>query len=155
MGEQRRVFRHGNSWVIPVTRRVRAHLAVLDGGDLFWHLGPRGEAIVTKGDHRIGGKPPGQRLEKDLEQAQRTIERLRRQLAARPEAVYNEGVNEGRMAHMAELVKLGAQLDALQREVHDVATRLPYRRQGVKRPRQPARVDEPPPALDQAEAASG
>jgi len=132
MGEQRRVYMHGNSWVIPVTRRVRAHLRVLEGGDLFWHLGPKGEAIVTRGTHRIGGKPPGARLEKDLEQAHRTIERLRRQVAARPDAVYNEGVNEGRTRHMGELVKLGQQLDALQADVRELAARVPYRRHPVR-----------------------
>jgi hypothetical protein len=95
MGEQRRIYLRGNSWVVPVPRVVRRHLARLTGGDLFWHVGPKGEAFVTTGQHRIGGKPPGARLDRDLTAALAQIERLQTRLAARPQHVINEGVAQG------------------------------------------------------------
>jgi hypothetical protein len=164
MGEQRRIGRRGNSWVVPVPRAIRAHLRRLDGGDVFWHLGAAREAHVTSGAQRIGGKPPGARLDRDLDQARREIERLRARIAARPTAVYNEGVNEGRMQHMGELVKLGAALDTLIAEVRALADRLPFTRR--TRPARAARpqpsdviptpvLSPPSEASDEGDAASG
>jgi len=128
MGEQRRVALRGTSWVVPVPRVVRRHLGILRGGDLYWHVGPKGEAFVTISDRRIGGKPPGARVARDLTAALSHIERLEHRLAARPTAVYNEGVNEGRTRHLGELIKLGVQLDTLTAEVRALAERLPFTR---------------------------
>lgn len=128
MSEQRRCAKRGNSWVVPVPRAIRDHLGVLRGGDLYWHRGAKGEAHITTGSARIGGKPPGRRLEKDLAAALAHIERLERRLGARPKAVYNEGVNEGVSMMMQTVVALGAKLDRLTDEVRAVQERIPFPR---------------------------
>jgi len=130
MRDDRRVYRVGNSWVIPIPLAVRRHLGVVQGGALTWHVGPQGQAEVTVGLKRIGGKPPGQKLERELAAAERRIALLTRQLQARPAAVLNEGYNAGRMAHMGELIKLGAQLDQVIRRLDELTARIPYRRRG-------------------------
>ena len=136
MSEQRRCARRGNSWVVPVPRAIRQHLGVVHGGDLFWHFGPKGEAYVTNGRARIGGKPPGQRVEKNLAEARRTIERLERRLRNRPSVTFNEGVAEGFAISQRELVRVGAGLESLVREVRELGDRIPFRpRRHVSRAR--------------------
>jgi hypothetical protein len=128
MAEQRRVYLRGNSWVVPVPRPVRDHLRILHGGHLYWHVGPKGEAMVTVGPRRIGGKPPGLSLERDLDAARKEIERLRRKAQARPQALLQEDAyavaQKVAGLLMTQLVKLDS-IDALLKDVH---TRLPYRR---------------------------
>jgi len=147
MGEQRRIARRGNSLVVPVPRAIRAHLNRLDGGDVFWYIARKGEAVVSTAARRVGGKPLGARLDRDLGQALREIERLRGRLAARPAAIYNEGVNEGRTRHLGELIKLGAQLDTLTAAVRALDARLPFsaraRAQPPTRPRSVAVIPAP------------
>lgn len=148
MGEQRRVYLHGNSWVTPVPRVVRRHLGLLRGGDLYWHVGPKGEAFVTTGAHRIGGHPAGARLDRDLTAAHKSIERLERQLAARRAAVYNEGTNEGFMRGARALTLLGAQLDTVTARLADIEKVLAglWYRRAPRAPR-PAPSSSAPPAV--------
>jgi hypothetical protein len=126
MGELRRVRRRGNSWVIAVPYTIREHLGVDLGTDLYWHLGAKGEAHLTTRELRRGGKPPGQNLERALAAAQQTIGKLQRQARNRPSAVYNEGVAEGFSRNAREVVRIGAGLEALTREVRDLAARIPF-----------------------------
>lgn len=93
MADQRRVGRVGNSWRVAVPRSVREHLGLLHGGDVYWHLGPKGEAYFTVGPRRVGGKPPGLDLAPQLEGARREIERLRARVQARPEALAHQEAN--------------------------------------------------------------
>ena len=165
MGELRRVRRRGNSWVIAVPYTIRRHLGVELGTDLYWHLGAKGEAHLTTRALRVGGKPPGQNLEKALAAAQQTITKLERQARARPRAVFNEGVNEGFEMHLGGLVKLGAALEALTREVRDGFARMPFgQRRHVSRARSvqtasvdalPASTNTPPPGSSPVVVAGG
>jgi len=79
-GQQRRVRRVGTSWVVPVPARVREHFGWKEGGTAYWHLvGPR-EAVLSPNARRVGGKPYGAALEKDLRDAREHIERMKRKL---------------------------------------------------------------------------
>jgi hypothetical protein len=94
-GQQRRVRKVGNSWVVPVPARVRKHFRWKRGGTAYWHLtGPR-EAVLTPHPTRVGGKPYGDALEKDLRDARRDAERLRRKMQERPLRVFNQGRAQG------------------------------------------------------------
>ena len=90
MSDQRRVYRVGNSWVVPVPRRLRAALGRLEGGDIYWHYGRGGEAVVSANAQRIGGRPPGLGLQKEVDRLRRENTRLRRRLQARPIAARHE-----------------------------------------------------------------
>jgi hypothetical protein len=126
MSEQRRCSLRGNSWVVPIPRSIRVDLGILHGGDVFWHRGPKGEAVISNGRARVGGKPPGQRIEKNLAAAQRTIERLERRLRNRPAVTFNEGMAEGFSLNAREVVRIGGAVEALTREVRDLAARIPF-----------------------------
>jgi len=117
---------------------------------LFWHRGPKGEAIITNGRARIGGKPPGQRVEKNLAAAQRTIERLERRLRNRPSVTFNEGMAEGFALNAREVVRIGGALEALTREVRDLAARIPFapRRRALRAPGAVTSASAPPASID-------
>jgi hypothetical protein len=113
VGLQRRVYLFGHSWVVAVPKRVRDHLRLKTGGAVYWHLtGPR-EALLTRGEQRIGGKPPGLDLADELKTAHREIDRLRRKVAERPQRVFNQGTSAGYSA----AARAGFAFDATLREL--------------------------------------
>ncbi len=144
MADQRRMRRVGNSWVIPVSRTVRRHLKVAHARDLYWHLaGPR-EAVLTPHPQRVGGKPAGIGLAKDLEAARAEIERLRAKLAARPARVFNEGASMGAAAVMRQTIPIEGALGAINERldrIQEALARMPWARRGTRR-RAPARQVE-------------
>jgi antitoxin component of MazEF toxin-antitoxin module len=86
MAQERWMRKVGNSWVVAVPPRVRAHLGLKHAGHLYWHLkGPK-EVILTPHPQRVGGKPAGQELAPALDAARRRIVELEAKLAAQPEA---------------------------------------------------------------------
>lgn len=114
-GQQRRVRMVGNSWVVPVPLRVRKHFRWKRGGTAYWHIsGPR-EAVLTPHATRVGGKPYGDALEKDLRDARAENERLRRKLGERPQRVFNQGASAG----VAIVERIGHVFDDRLRAVWD------------------------------------
>ena len=150
MGELRRCRRRGNSWVIAIPYTIRDHLGVRSGGDLYWHLGPKGSVVLATSKVRAGGKPPGARLDKDLAAAQHTIAKLHRQLRNRPTVAFNEGMAEGFALNAREVVRIGGAVEALTREVRDLAARIPFapRRPAVRRPGAVTSASAPPASID-------
>lgn len=148
MGDQRRMRRVGNSWVIPVSLAVRRHLKVTHARDLYWHLaGPR-EAVLTPHAQRVGGKPAGIGLQKDLDAARAEIERLRERLKARPLRVFNEGASMGASAVLRQTVPIEGALAAINERLERVEAalaRMPWARR-ARRERAAARPVEPAPA---------
>jgi hypothetical protein len=140
MADQRRMRRVGNSWVVPVSLSVRHHLKVTHARDLYWHLaGPR-EAVLTPHPQRVGGKPAGVGLEKDLEAARAEIARLRERLRARPLRVFNEGASMGASAVLRQTVPIEGALGAINERldrIEDALARMPWARRG-RRARAPA-----------------
>jgi len=140
MADQRRMRRVGNSWVVPVSLRVREHLKVTHARDLYWHLaGPR-EAVLTPHPQRVGGKPAGVGFEKDLEAARAEIARLREKLRARPLRVFNEGASMGASAVLRQTVPIEGALGAINERldrIEDALARMPWARRG-RRSRAPA-----------------
>lgn len=173
-GQQRSVFLLGNSWVVAVPPRVRAHLKLRPGRPVYWHLtGPK-EGTITPHPQRVGGKPPGLDLAGELQAARREVERLRRKVAERPLRVFNQGAGAG----VKIVERIGYVFDDRLRAVHDdlaailaeLGMRSPRRRGRARRPRAyqhrpvealalPAPVPSPPPppSLDSSggDAASG
>jgi len=124
----RQLYRTGGSLVVAVPSHIVEYLDARVGMQLWWSLGAGREAVVRMHPQRVGGRPGGLAAARELAAARVEIDRLKRRLGARPEAVYNEGVNEGRTRHMGELVKLGTQLDELTKTVADLAARMPFGR---------------------------
>jgi hypothetical protein len=139
-GQQRRVRKVGNSWVVPVPARVRRHFRWKRGGTAYWHLTAPREAVLTPHATRIGGKPYGDALEKDLRDARREVERLQRKLAERPLRVMNQGTNQAFMVTQ----KIGYVFDARLRAVHDelaaIRAELGMRAKAGPRVRRPRRA---------------
>jgi len=140
MADQRRMRRVGNSWVVPVSLAVRRHLKVTHARDLYWHLaGPR-EAVLTPHPQRVGGKPAGVGLAKDLEAARAEIARLREKLAARPLRVFNEGASMGASAVLRQTVPIEGALGAINERLdrmEEALARMPWARR-ARRQRAPA-----------------
>ena len=145
----RQLYRSGGSLVVAVPADVVDYLDARVGQRVWWYLGAAHEAIVSMSPRRVGGRPGGMHAARELSAARAEITRLRRRLAARPEAVYAEGVNEGRMRHAGELVTLGTKLDELAATVEALAARLPFgRRRHGRVVAQDARAPSPPRAVD-------
>jgi hypothetical protein len=144
MADQRRMRRVGNSWVIPVSQTVRRHLKVTHAGDLYWHLaGPR-EAVLTPHPQRVGGKPSGIGLAKELDGARAEIERLRAKLAARPMRAFNEGASMGAAAVMRQTIPVEGALGAINARldrIEEALARMPWARHS-RRQRAPSRKVE-------------
>jgi hypothetical protein len=125
--------------VVPVSLSVRRHLKVTHARDLYWHLaGPR-EAVLTPHPQRVGGKPAGVGLEKDLESARAEIARLRQKLAARPLRVFNEGASMGASAILRQTVPIDGALGAINERldrIEDALARMPWARR-ARRERAP------------------
>jgi hypothetical protein len=142
-GLQRRVYLFGHSWVVAVPKRVRDHLRMRSGGYVYWHLtGPR-EALLTRTEQRIGGKPPGLDLADELRAAHREVDRLKRKLAERPQRVFNQGTSAGYSAAARIGFAFDATLRDLRAEVralHDEVARLTGRPVARRPPRRPRRA---------------
>lgn len=134
MADQRRMRRVGTSWVIPVSLAVRDHLKLKHATDLYWHLaGPR-EAVLTPHPQRIGGKPAGAGLVKELAAARAEIERLRAKLNARPVRVFNEGASMGAAAVLRQTVPIEGALGAINERLDRIEAAL-ARMPWARRPR--------------------
>jgi hypothetical protein len=151
MADQRRMRRVGNSWVIPVSSSVRRHLKVTHARDLYWHLaGPR-EAVLTPHPQRVGGKPAGAGLEKDLEGARAEIARLRQRLAARPLRVFNEGASMGASAVLRQTVPIDGALNAMNDRldrIEDALARMPWARRAHRERAPRAKAARPVEVVD-------
>lgn len=130
-GKQRRLYRAGNSWVVAVPKWVRKAVGRAKGGHVYWHVGPRGSVGLTGSPERVGGRPPGEALQQQIERLERENTKLRRRLRARPLAVFNEGASAGASAVLRQTVTasgdIAAMLDRLKR-IEEQLGRMPWAR---------------------------
>jgi antitoxin component of MazEF toxin-antitoxin module len=144
MAEQRHAYRVGNSVVVALPKRVREHLGVEVGEQLYWYTTRPQEAVVTKRAQRTGGHPEGLALQRQLDAARAEIEVLRRKLAGRDQRVLHEGKSVGWAEASRYYAKLEGDIAAVRELVQSIAARLPFRRR--PRARALAAQVEPAPA---------
>lgn len=134
MPEQRHIYRVGTSVVVALPPRVREHLGVHIGDAVHWHLVRGQEAVLSVKAERVGGRPEGLALTRQLEAARTEIERLRRRLAVRPLRVLHEGVGVGVHQAMESLFPVEDRLRAIEEALEDLRARLPFRRRYARGP---------------------
>jgi antitoxin component of MazEF toxin-antitoxin module len=132
MAEQRHVFRVGKSLVVAVPARVREHMGVERGQAVYWHLVRGKEAVLTRRDRRAGGHPEGLALQRQLTAALAEVERLRRQLAARPQRLLNQGRAHGWTDAMRAEGSLDRRLAVIDARLDEITARLPFRPRRVR-----------------------
>ncbi len=135
MPDQRKVYRHGNSFVVALSQKVRAHLGVRPGHEVYWHLVRGKEVVLAVTAARVGGHPEGLALRKRVEELEREVERWRRKAAARPERALNVGISHGWSQAMRQHTETQDLVKWLESRFDDLAARIPFRR----RPGRPAR----------------
>ena len=95
MAEQRHVYRVGTSTVVALPAAVRAHLAITRGDAVYWHVTRGKEAVLSPRAERVGGRPEGLALARQLEAALKENARLRSGDVARERTAFAEGYNAG------------------------------------------------------------
>src|SRR5215831_2822175 len=100
MAIQAHAFRAGTSLVVAIPPALRQHVQVRLGSVIYWHLGNPYELVLGRSAHRTGGRPPGEALARELQNALKEIERLKQQ-PARPAQTARDPVLRGWMAQNA------------------------------------------------------
>jgi len=158
---RRRLVTRKGQVLVAVPREVQDQLSVSSGEAVYWQITHRGAAMLTRTSSRPAGRPIDPDLSRRCRELERTVKRLRGKLEARPVRIYNEGYNQGRMAHMGELVKLSVKLDDMregaervEREIAGLRSAMPLRRAPRRRignvvlPPGVVAVELPPPDVD-------
>jgi antitoxin component of MazEF toxin-antitoxin module len=164
MAEQRHVYRVGTSTVVAIPLRVRAHLAIKRGDAVYWHVVRGAEVVLSPRAERIGGRPEGLTLARQLDAALKEVARLRDRDQARDRTLFAEGYVAGQAATQQRYEHSGspAYARALARRTRLGATvsRSARRKDARDAARRATRVPTPvlsPPseASDEGAAASG
>lgn len=92
----RRVGKRKGQHLVALSPEVRARLGVIPGQWLYFHLGRKGEVVLSTSPARAGGKPPTAGLEEQLATAQAVVAELRQRGESRDRAMYAEGYALGR-----------------------------------------------------------
>ncbi len=140
----RRVAKRKGQQLIALPPEVRARLGVIPGQWLYFHLGRKGEVVVSTSPARAGGKPPTADLEEQLSRALARIGLLEAKLAEAPETARREAWHDmaGQRLRLTltDLPVLGVVNDRLRR-IEDrlgirggaIVDRVPRRRALVRR----------------------
>lgn len=145
MPEQRHAYKVGHSVVVAIPATVQEHVGVELGAPLYWFTTRRGEVVLTSRAKRIGGHPEGLALQRQLDAARAEIERLRRRLAGRDQAVLHEGKSVGWAEASKYYSKLEGDIAGLAAAVRELSARVPFRRRSRRRDAPPAEGPPPPP----------
>jgi antitoxin component of MazEF toxin-antitoxin module len=128
MPEQRRTYKHGDSLVVALPARVREHLKLGPGREVYWHITRGKEIVLALTSKRAGGHPEGVSLQKQVIELERELARLRRKASARPERAVNMGIAHGWSQAMRvnrETLDLVQWLDG---RLTEILERIPFRR---------------------------
>lgn len=96
MADKREARRKGSGWIVAIPVMVRRRLKLTDPGPVYWHLGRRGEGVLTMSPTRGAGGPDTTGILNDLADARKLIDRLRQRDASIERARYAEGYALGR-----------------------------------------------------------
>jgi hypothetical protein len=89
------IRKKGGGWLISVPPEVRERLRVTSRMRLYWIITRRGEVFLSAKPERIGGRPPVQRLMRDLAAVQRELAHVHIRDATRDRGMYAEGFAHG------------------------------------------------------------
>ncbi len=128
MPDQRKAYLHGDSLVVALSPKVKAHLGVRPGAEVYWHLVRGKEVVLAVTAERTGGHPEGLALRKRVEELERECERLRRKANARPEKAVNIGIAHGWAQAMRQNTETFDLVKWLEGRFDDLAARIPFRR---------------------------
>ena len=128
MPEQRRTYKHGDSLVVALPARIREHLRLGPGREVYWHITRGKEVVLALTSKRPGGHPEGIALQKQVIELERELARLRRKSAARPERVMNLGIAHGWSQAMRVNREEFDLVHWLDGRLTEILERIPFRR---------------------------
>jgi len=147
-GQQRRIFRQGGSWVVPVPWWARRAIDRADGGAIYWHDAGHGAVMLTNSPTRATGSAVLISMERELNRLRRENDRLQRKARARPLKVLNEGVNQGVGVGLKLDAAMAYAFDTLDKRLARIEESLPWNWRNRSRARGKPSPSAPPPALD-------
>lgn len=103
----RRVSKRKGQQLVALPPELRARMGVIPGQWLYFHLGRKGEVVLSTSPARAGGQPPTASLETALTHARARIALLERQLTN----VYPAALRQARNEYLHH--KLGVELAKL------------------------------------------
>jgi len=124
----RRVSRRKGQRVVALPPEVRERLGVLAGQWLYFHLGRKGEVVVSTSPARAGGKPPTAGLEEELTLARARIDELERERLEAPRAARRAVWFELALQKLSLELKGLPVLDAINDRLRDIEAQLGIRR---------------------------
>jgi hypothetical protein len=124
----RRVARRKGQQLIALPPDVRARMGVIPGQWLYFHLGRKGEVVLSTSPARAGGKPPTAALEEELTRARARIDELERKLAGGFEAARHDAWHELAAARFRVELKGLPILDAINDRLRRIEDALGQRR---------------------------
>jgi len=136
----RRVARRKGQQLIALAPEVRARLGVIPGQWLYFHLGRKGEVVLSTSPARAGGQPPTAALENDLRAAREQIAHLEARLRGWPLAELRAGAAQGVLQSLKTMEYPGGSLYEIARALDDIRAALKLRRVTPRAPRQRAPV---------------
>lgn len=144
----RRVARRKGQQLVALPPEVRDRLGVIPGQWLYFHLGRKGECVISTSPHRAGGQPPTASLERDLQAARARVAYLEKRIEGGSLATLREGAAQGVLQALRAMDYPGGTLFEIGRALDDIraALGLSPRRRRARRVRAPARAVETAPA---------
>jgi len=124
----RRITKRKGQQLVALPPDVRARLGVIPGQWLYFHLGRKGEVVVSTSPARAGGKPPTAALEGELARARARLAELERKLAGDVEAARGAAWMAVALKRLRVELKGLPVLDAINNRLRAIEAQLGIRR---------------------------
>jgi hypothetical protein len=124
----RRITKRKGQQLVALPPEVRTRMEVIPGQWLYFHLGRKGEVVLSTSPARAGGQPPTATLEVALSKARARIDELERKLAGGFEAARRDVWNELAASRFRVQLKGVPALDAINDRLRRIEDQLAIRR---------------------------
>lgn len=144
----RRITRRKGQQLVALPPEVRDRLGVIPGQWLYFHLGRKGECVISTSPARAGGQPPTASLERDLQAARERVAYLEKRIEGGSLATLREGAAQGVLQALKAMDYPGGTLFEIGRTLDDIraALGLTPRLRRARRAREAKRPTETAPA---------
>lgn len=133
-GRQRIVYRVSGSWVVAMPLWARQALSVVEGGAIYWHDAGQGAVLLSASPARPTAQRSVTNMQRQLDEARRTNEKLRKQVGALPLKTLHRGQNAGYMMALKHYARLDGDVQAVAEKLDQLVGLLG----GTVRPRRRA-----------------
>jgi hypothetical protein len=136
----RRIVGRKRQLLLPVPPEVRDHLSVIAGAQVWWHIGRKGQAVITMTGRSRGGRPAKDEDCPSCAKYRAELDRYRRELREGDSATPAQLFRQGYLQAVAQYGQVADRMDAQREMLRDLRAMV---RELVKRgpgaPPDPAR----------------